>query len=998
MAYQYPEIKNFVGLHRQANSFIVPDGACEMLNNFVIVKDKVASKRRGFYEYYNPGASTLNHLYLYQSKLIPVFTDKIGYLTETGAAPNKTATFTVATGETVAVTGGRYSRSVQANKNFYFTTDNGVEKLESFSSKVYKSGTPPGLDLKGSFIASNGAISGNTQTAWRIVFGRRDLNDNLLLGAPSDILTLTNPLVLNAGYTNPSGNLVEVTSTNHNLSVGMAIFITDADDNALDNTTKVITATPTANTFRFDKGAAVSPAAGVLDYSASRVARLEFTLHDDITTAADKYFYQIYRTSQSSSDGVSPLPNFKLIDEQEITTAQITTGVIFYEDNVSDILLGAELYTNPNSREGELQANDRAPLCDDMTLFKNHVFYANCRTRHLLNLDVIDTSVFTSGDYIETDVGATTRRYIARAVVGNKTVKAESVSGTTTITITYTAHGLSSGDTILVSRVTGTLPEGEYVISVLGANSFTITSTGNSATDLDFQGVKDVSSNWLFYFDNTSSSVSVQLRDTAQHIIKAINRDDNSVVTARYTSSITGVPGKMRLQAIGFGDPIQLRANTTLVGSGFSPVLPTAFGDVESDDDDQPNIFYSSKVGEPEAVPLVNFFTVGSGDKEILRIVALRDSVIVLKEDGVFRVNGDGVNNFSTTILDSTVFCINRNSVAVLNNQIVFLSNQGVCLVTESSVQIVSRKIEDDIQPILNKTAISTIGAGVAYESERLYLLSTAEPDSNTATSTYCYNILNDSWSKWDVLATAGVIGNNDILYLISTGNRILRERKDNTKIDFCGQNYTITVDSVAVDLLSAVITSIGVIPEDGDAIVKSDIFNRLDTVTSLGANQYQVTFERVTNLVALDSLFLYEAYESELKTSPFHAGLVGRGKQFSQVQYHLRNSSVSRCTLSYGNNYSLSSQEIVWRRSDVNNAGDGWGFEPWGAFPWGNVDTININYGTLPAPVIRDYIPIQAQRGTYIQFSFKHKEAGEPINMQAISMTVRAYSERVSK
>lgn len=995
MPYSNVEIKGFAGLYLQANSFSVPDGALEDGENIIISKDNKISKTRGNYQYFDPSSDTLNNLFVYQDKIIAAMSDKLRYFTDTGTAPNLTGSATTLTGATVSITAPRVSRSVLSNNNLYFTTDNGPLKLEAYNGSVFQAGAPPGLDLRGVFSPVNGVIGNDTSVAYRLIFGRRDANDNLILGAPSDILVLTNAPVTLAPWSRVA-NVVTVTSSNHGLSAGMSVDISTSASGTPDVVTGAYTITAvTTSTFSFAETAADST--GTLTWAATRGVRLEYSIPSDITSTTEGYFVQIYRSSQTASATASPSSDFKLVDELKLTAAQITARVGFYDDEIDDLLLGAELYTNPNSREGELQANYRPPLCEDMTLYKGMVIYGNCTTRHLLDISVLDSTSMANGDFVEIKIGGTTRRYVARTGVGNSTVSAESVSGTGTVTITYTSHGLVNGDTVYISNVTGTVPEGSYVVSGVAANTFDITSPGNSATALDFEGVTDGTYN-IFQLDIASLSIAVQLRRTAQGLVRAINRDASSLVYASYSSLITDIPGKIRLIAKGFGDAIYLRANTTTAGEAFSPVFPDSFasGDqVYSRNESQPHTFYASKVNEPEAVPIVNNNPTGSRNKDLLRVVALRDSMIVLKEDGVFRVTGDTPTSLSITILDNTVFCVAPSSVQVLNNQVIFLSNQGVCLVTESSVQIISRKIEDVIQPIVGLDEISTETSGIAYESERVYLLTTIRPNETVAGVTYIYNVLNDSWTTTTTLFKQGLVGPNDIMYMISTGNRVLKERKDHTKIDYCGQNTPITVTSV-IDGDTAVISSTTV-PQHGDIIIKGDVLNRVSTATSAGGTSYLIEFERAHNLSAADSLQLYESYQSRIKLAPFHAGAVGRMKQFSQVQIHMRDNSISELEIAFTGYTFGGSESVTWIGDEVLSEG-GWGSQPWGFFGWGQQELLNLTYNTTNAPVIRVYVPKFQQRDTFIQPILTHTQAGEPLSIQAIAFALRGYAERVSK
>ncbi len=1012
--YQYPEIRNFKGLYLQTNSFEVPDGALEQATNVVVAKDGIIAKRRGFYSYFEPGSGTLNKLFNYQSKLMSVYTNKMAYYTDTGSSPNETGTETVLSGETVSITSPRVSRSIQSNNNLYFTTDNGILKITAYNSIISKAGAPQGLDLNASFINGSSAswfapptVAGHYQSqivGYRVVFGYRDANDNLILGAPSDIASITNTAVTQR-TASAAGTTITVTSVGHGLTTGQYLvfgnasgFTTSANAEGIYQITVI-----DVDTFTYVVSSGPGGGPGSVDYAYSMPVRLEFSVPSEITTALP-WFYQVYRSSQQLST-VGILSDYKQIDEQMLTSAEISARVVFFTDDVEDILLGAELYTNENSREGEAQANARPPLCEDITLYKGYAFYANCTTRQILNLAVIDPTQLANNDYIEVKIDATTRRYVARTGVGNLTVRG-TCSSSAGLLITYNSHGLTNGDTVYIANIVGSpLASGTYYVVSATANNFKISLTSGGAaiayggeTSLDFQGVTN--GTYPIFTLSQSTTASVRLRDTAEGIVKAVNRDTLSLIYAQYVSGINDVPGRMLFQAKGFTGTIYVRANTTTAGTAFSPALPDSFASgtqVYSGNDQLPHAAYISKYDEPEAVPLVNFLLVGSKNKEILRVHALRDSVIFEKEDGVYRLTGDSISNFAITLLDGTVQCVANSSSDVLNNQVVFLSNQGVCLVTESAVQIVSRKIEDVIQPILGQSNLSAQTSGVAYESERLYLLTTTDPNSTTATQVYAYNILTEAWTSWDNLFKQAVIGPADTLYYISTSDDIQKERKKQTKLDYTGQNYPVTISNVATDLMSCDVTMpTGVTPQKGDIIVKASVINRIsEDPVFISGDTFSVEFSLASNLANSDSVILYSRYESTIKFAPFHAGLVGRMKLYSQMQIHMRDNSTSRLTIYFVGDTYGGSESVEWVSNLIRQ---GWGMFPWGFEPWGQTDFINLTQGTQPAPIIRIYIPRFQARNTFLQPILQHLEAGEPLNLQSLSFAVRAYAERVSR
>ena len=53
-------------------------------------------------------------------------------------------------------------------------------------------------------------------------------------------------------------------------------------------------------------------------------------------------------------------------------------------------------------------------------------------------------------------------------------------AGSTTLTVTATAHGWKTGDSVYLNFTSGTAVDGDFVITKLGANSFTVTTTSAS--------------------------------------------------------------------------------------------------------------------------------------------------------------------------------------------------------------------------------------------------------------------------------------------------------------------------------------------------------------------------------------------------------------------------------------------------------------------------------------------------------------------------------------
>jgi len=706
------------------------------------------------------------------------------------------------------------SRTLQSNKNLYFTTDNGLFAIEDAQSAIREAGIPPGLDLDGYLKLNSGSVNANAQCAWRVVFGLKDSNDNLHLGAPSEALLLTNPLTVVASaaiaYASAT-HVVTGTVLNHGLSTGDQIYLynvglSPASVAVPDGSTLFVTGI-NASAFQFDLDDVSAPATGVsgFSYGTSRTAQIYASIPSEILSTNN--LYQIYRC-QSTDAATTPEPRYKLLDQKNLSASEVANGFISYTDSLPEELIAgnAELYTNP-TQEGELQANARPPLSFDLTLFKNYCFFSDNIQYRLLQLAIVAPKNITSGDTVT--IAGSVYQFVgdaASAAVGNS-LTTSAATTTSYIEITQTAHGFITGDFVRLISVVGItgIAAGEYAVTQINANVFRIGSGASGSGTATYEGTKKASGNRLvkLSIDSTLVTLAESIDATARALVKAINRNTAATIYAQYTSAITEAPGNMlftakELSAVTFAATV----SATGAGNAFNPALPTAGTTVSDTQSIEPNELLVSKYLEPEAVPIVNRFPIGSKAARILRIAALRDSLIVMKEDGIFRLNGDSPSNYIVTQLDATVILKATRSVAVLNNSVYALTNQGVVQISDTSVRIISRPIEPLLTAIFQNANLEDFSSAFSYESERLYLLSTIEANSTPtkANTVYCYHYITDTWTVWkgvNVISAAGMVSQADSkAYIITSDDQsvITLERKEQTKIDFTEQDICIPV------------------------------------------------------------------------------------------------------------------------------------------------------------------------------------------------------------
>ena len=436
------------GLYINNNSVLeVPEGVCEVCSNVLLSREGIHQKRRGFTRVHT-GLTDITSILPYESNLFAI-DDGALYKCVNG----------VPTTEYTGVTFSANVQSAEASGNLYLA-DSGeqVYKLDGLTGTLKNAGVPKALDLSISETYIAGSIhEPNTQVAYRVLFGYRDENNNKLLSAPSALVSITNP-VTTASASESTGT-VTVTSTSHGLATGTIVKIVGAVDATNIDVTNIngeYTITNTgANTFTFT----------VLATPVGTLASLEFgvykkpTLTASIPTGVEAgYFYQVYRSSQSTDEAVSPLEDLQLVDEVEITATDITNKVVTYADEIPDSFRGAFCYTNP-SQEGITGANNPPPACTDMAYFRSCLFYSNVKELANKQITMVSVSDISNGDTLTISVGVDDYTYTAGAAESGTTFFLQTGSSVS-INIDTTARSLAS-----VINKDATSPVQAYYIS-----------------------------------------------------------------------------------------------------------------------------------------------------------------------------------------------------------------------------------------------------------------------------------------------------------------------------------------------------------------------------------------------------------------------------------------------------------------------------------------------------------------------------------------------------
>lgn len=479
----------------------------------------------------------------------------------------------------------------------------------------------------------------------------------------------------------------------------------------------------------------------------------------------------------------------------------------------------------------------------------------------------------------------------------------------------------------------------------------------------------------------TAGSASQNIDDTARELVKVINQyASNTSVYAYYDSGYGDLPGQITIQA------------RTSAASSFTVSVSRSTAWSLDNAGTSQNFEYEhglmwSKIQQPEHVPVSHLEFIGSKNHPIRRILALRDSLFIFKDDGVYRLTG---NNGSWVIepSDTSTFLIAPESAVVVNNQILGLFNQGICQVSDIGVAIISEPIQDQITRMngLNYTSLKTLSFGVGYETDRKYILFCPESSADTyPTRAFVYHTLNNTFVEWVKDAKCGVINpvDNKLYIAGPLESRILKERKSFTYTDFIDENLL----DVSYSISSFSLTS--VILNDVSGITVGDLLYQSSTKYSPiiaidVATSTVTTYSEITWSIA--SVSIFKGIDSNIEYINQTCGNASVEKHFQEIQLLFKEANFSTASVSTYTDISggYSSASI-----NGNYGGGNFGLFEWGSIPWG---------GLLRPKPVRTFVPREKSRGTILSIKFNIRVGYAQWKINGVSLFFETVSEVVNR
>lgn len=955
-------------------------GALIQADNAAILRENIVESRRGYASYLSL-SNAITQLFVYSNKIIAHNGTTLTY-DNSGSPANYSGTYSAPTGYKM--------RSVEAFSNAYITTSQGVQVLTDTAGTAARlAGAPRPLDATFSLTLSSGAfLSSGCNVAYRFCILRTDANGNAIRSYPSGRYWVGNPSYATTGNTtNGSTSLTSLASTTgiqtgmtitgSTIPLGTTVSSIVGSTVTMSQAAVVTSATTTANTtngsnqltsvastLNISVGMNVTgtgiPANTVVvainNITASGATTTDITLSQNATATGTG----ISLTFAQSGTGIAVTFG---------TAATVTPTIRLPADALSTDVL--ECY-----RTAVSTASGTADTAGDEMALVYQVPCGGSSTvsfTDILNDALRGATLYTSPSQ-ETITQANERPPLAKDIA---LFRNDYLFYANTSTKQRQYFSL-----VAASPLVGTA----YKFTVNGVD-FSFSSSENAAT-----GTVAVSNTGI---------VATDIDATARSLVRVINAyASNTTVYASYLSGPSDVPGQIMLEERGVGGAnfsitvSNAAIATAFVASGVNPpTAPATSSQWTSTNQVQKNGLFFSKAKQPEAVPSLNYYLVGAANKNILRIVALRESLIVVKEEGVYRLTGMDPSSFLVSPLDLTVFCKSPDSVAVLSNTVIMLSNQGVVQISDTGAQVISREIEPALKSLLTISTLSSICAAAGYESERTYFLSVPTVTTDTVqTQTFAYNIFTRTWTRYFTVGFQALVvePGADKLYLSKpSGQIVYRERKAFDDTDYADPEAAITISSINTAKSQIVFTCPTATPSIGWKILQGSTDIAVSSISS-NAGVYTATLvSTIPGSWTTGAATIYPPVGFQIQWDLWFGGQPNAAmlKQVSETAILVDpipgNNTATALTPTYKTNFDENQDQLP-----TALPGSGWGGS-WGSIPWGGSGD---SYG------YRNFVPRNKQMCRTMNLGLLHQYAREKVSVAGCAFLFEPISERIGR
>lgn len=798
-------------------------------------------------------------------------------------------TFTDFTGSFTAA-GPNRLRFVPAARSMFWNTDQGLYAWDGTgdpNGQPYLAGNPQGLSGTAvpvsPTVVSNGWMLGDSTVAYRYTICSKDAFGRVIEGPPSGRIILRNSVIAPAGHLTRSGSATVHVDTGSNPHY---LLVGDS-----------ITLTPGEPSF---------PAG---TYTVTTViSATQFNYNDSGSGTATSGVDEQFLITRPSSVMVQ-FPNapalvslstdnfIRLYRSQMTSTADITPDddlFLVYETPflTSGQVTAGTLSISDITPEGFIAGGQAVALYTDPT-FGQGILQANLQPPVAKDIVYWQDRLWFANTY------------------GKHVLPLELIG-------VGSPDGLQVGDTIVIAGTT-----------------YTASSSPTATTP-----------NFYVY---SGGDPGTNIQTTAQNLVNAVNANTQQDVFAYYVSTDTGTPGQMLFSTRLFGDGLVFDVFSSR-GTAFTPQLPSVVSppyEVSSTNSTHAARVWYSKVGQPEAVPSVNYVQIDVDNNEILRIFPNQFQLLIFKTDGIYDLVNQGNGNFVVQKL-SEFRLVAPDTVGSLNNQVYAYTDHGLIRISNGNVEQISTPIDDAIQKLTGPVSLPDFVSqafGLAYPSRRQFLCSIIDQTvsdqgmpvfTSTNTQTYVYSNLNAGFTRYRLGAQCGVIvppdnRDADTMILAYPGENFLRkENKTFTSADYYDNQVGGVLQNGTSGNTLLIKLNAGGTVEAGDNVVKdSDFFIVSDISGPDISGNLTVTVLGDPGWSSGDDVTVWNGFDTEITFNKITGGDPASLKFFQRANLLFKANTVYKIFAEF-------QSEILPTDQEALQISDSWGTISWGEKAWG--------------------------------------------------------------
>lgn len=448
---------------------------------------------------------------------------------------------------------------------------------------------------------------------------------------------------------------------------------------------------------------------------------------------------EVYRT-KAVADTAVPSDETFLAREYTVTSGDVTNGYALILDTLVEAMLGAPCYVNA-SQQGILLGNEPPPIAHDMAWFGGVAWYANLIGRYYVSTTLTKILGDTPGS--PGDVGLRRQRISVSMTNGSPVITMASTTGL--------VAGMMAADNLTNPTTTdgGGIKKGTYIVTVDSGVQVTLSQNctlTDAARNVDFRDKLTVAGTEFYFgvgsvvppdqvaeriiaFGYSGGDTETLIRETTQYLAAMVGRVMRTTHTVLISDDTISRPGQVLIrEAYPGGSAFTVLLNRSSVSElDLGGAGQTAIRDV------LPNGLAWSKLDQPEAVPLPYYARVGDSRRRIMRIFSLENALIVLKEDGIFRVSGTAPDGWRVDGPYHGAATLVPDAACVLDGWVYALTDRGIIRTDGAAVELISDPlIGDQLRDLQRTYAIGTLTQSnrvgffmLAHPRRRLVLLST---------------------------------------------------------------------------------------------------------------------------------------------------------------------------------------------------------------------------------------------------------------------------------